>query len=232
MPRLSRFFVPNAPLHVIQRGNNRGPIFDSATDFAFFRDCLAHSARKHGVTIHAYVLMTNHVHLLVTPSLTTSLPLTMQAIGRVYVQYFNHAYGRTGTLWEGRYKAAVVDDERYLLTCMRYIETNPVRAHMVARPGDYPWSSYRANACGVNDELVIRHALFERLGESKQAREVAYRDLFQMAIPEETVGIIRDTTQHGWALGSAAFRAKITALSRRAERMPVGRPRRSKAAAV
>ena len=157
MPRLPRFFVPCTPLHVIQRGNDRAPIFGGVADLAFFRGCLAHAARRHAVAIHAYVLMTNHVHLLVTPTFAMSVPKMMQSIGRIYVQYFNSVYRRTGTLWEGRYKAAIVDDERYLLTCMRYIELNPVRAHMAASPGDFGWSSFRANACGAPDDLVVPH---------------------------------------------------------------------------
>jgi REP element-mobilizing transposase RayT len=151
MARLPRFFVPDTPQHVIQRGNDRQPIFRTTADLAFFKDCLAFAARRHGVSIHAYVLMTNHVHLLATPEVATSLPRAMQSLGRVYVQYFNSMQGRSGTLWEGRYKAAIVDSDRYLLACMRYIELNPVRAGLVEHPERYPWSSHRANAFGVSD---------------------------------------------------------------------------------
>ena len=164
MPRLPRFYAPDLPLHVIQRGNDRAPIFGGRDDLRFFRNRLLRASREHGVAIHAYVMMTNHVHLLVTPMLATSVPKMMQAIGRVYVQYFNAAHHRTGTLWEGRYKAAIVDEERYLLTCMRYIEVNPVRAHMVASPAEFLWSSFRGNACGVDDALLSPHPIYRRLG--------------------------------------------------------------------
>jgi putative transposase len=150
----------------------------------------------------------------------------MQSIGRIYVQYFNSSYRRTGTLWEGRYKAAIVDDERYLLTCMRYIELNPVRAQMVSSPGEFPWSSYSANACGTADDLVEPHAIYRRLGPSPKTRQAAYRQLFCSAIPEADMCGIRDATQHAWALGSMAFRREIAALGRRAERLPMGRPRK------
>jgi putative transposase len=226
MPRLPRFFVPGLPLHVIQRGNDRTPIFCRRHDLTFFRDCLARAACAHVVTIHAYVLMTNHVHLLVTPSIAASLPRMMQSIGRIYVQYFNSIYRRTGTLWEGRYKSAIVDDERYLLTCMRYIELNPVRARIVASPGEYPWSSFGANACGARDDIVEPHAIYRALGNCPQARQAVYRALFRDAIPEADLDTIRDATQNAWALGGATFRSKVEALSRRAERLPVGRRRR------
>lgn len=216
-------------MHVIQRGNNRGPIFAGAADLAFFRECLAYSSRKHGVAIHAYVLMTNHIHLLVTPVHSASLPRMAQAVGRIYVQYFNREHTRTGTLWEGRYKAAIVDDERYLLMCMRYIEQNPVRANMVRRPDEYPWSSYRANARGASDDLVQPHPQYLSLGGSPAERRAAYRMLFLTAIPEEDLCMIRDSTQNGWALGAVAFRHTITAACRRSERLPLGRPRKAAA---
>ena len=228
MARLPRFFVPGLPLHVIQRGNDRAPTFGGPSDLAFFRESVKHAARKHGVSIHAYVFMTNHVHMLATPGSATSVPKMMQAVGRVYVQYFNFAYRRTGTLWEGRYKAAIVDDEHYLLTCMRYIEQNPVRASMVASPAEYAWSSFRANACGATDELIEAHAVYQQLGESTEARQFAYRELFRSSIAEDDLCVIRDATQNAWALGSAAFREKIVALSRRGERLPIGRPRKER----
>ena len=226
MPRLPRFFVSDLPLHVIQRGNDRAPIFGGRDDLEFFRTCLAHAARDQGVAIHAYVLMTNHVHLLVTPSCVTSVPKMMQSLGRIYVQYFNSTYRRTGTLWEGRYKAAIVDEENYLLTCMRYIELNPVRARMVTSPGEFAWSSFRANACGTPDNLVVVHPIYRRLGHSREDCQAAYRELFRFAIPEPDLCNIRDATQNAWALGSEMFRRKIAALSRRSERLPMGRPRR------
>ena len=225
MPRLPRFFAPETPLHVIQRGHNRQPIFGADTDLAFFKQCLIHAARANGVAIHAYALMTNHVHLLATPGLAVSLPRMMQAVGRVYVKYFNGLYNRTGTLWEGRYKAAIVDDDRYLLTCMRYIELNPVRAGIVQKPGEYPWSSFRGNAGSARDALISPHMLYWELGGNAEARQASYRALFCSAVSAEDLNIIRDSTQHGWALGSMAFRQKIGALGRRAKRLPMRRPR-------
>ncbi len=226
MPRLPRFFVPDLPLHVIQRGNDRAPIFGGVDDLRFFRQCLARSARDHAVSIHAYVLMTNHIHFLVTPGRAASVPKMMQSIGRIYVPYFNSAYHRTGTLWEGRYKAAIVDDEHYLLTCMRYIELNPVRARMVASPGEFAWSSFRPNACGAPDELVVAHPVYRRLGHLREDCQAAYRELFRSAIAESDLCNIRDATQNSWALGSEVFCRKIEALSRRPGRLPIGRPRR------
>jgi putative transposase len=226
MPRLPRFFVPDLPLHIVQRGNDRQPIFASRADVIFYRACLARAARDHGVAIHAYVLMTNHVHLLATPKMAASVPKLMQSLGRIYVQYFNSTRGRTGTLWEGRYKAAIVDDERYLLTCMRYIELNPVRAQMVTNPGRFPWSSFAANALGATDGLVEPHAIYLDLGPTQKTRQAAYRGLFDSSIPEDEMRSIRDATQNAWALGGAAFRSKIEEQSRRADRLPMGRPRR------
>ena len=219
---MPRFFIPGLPLHVIQRGNDRAPTFRGSDDFSFYRTCVAHASRRHGVAIHAYVLMTNHVHFLATPSRRVSLPKMMQSIGRVYVQYFNSTHGRTGTLWEGRYKAAIVDDESYLLTCMRYIELNPVRAGMVSSPSEYRWSSYRANVCGDDDELVDPHDVFRQLGRSPAERRAAYRELFRGSIADDTLREIRDATQNAWALGDARFRRNVTTLSRRAERLPKG----------
>lgn len=227
MARLPRFFLSDQPLHVIQRGNNRSPIFAADNDYRFYLRCLKEAADAQSLIVHAYVLMTNHVHLLVTPETEFSLSKTMQSIGRRYVQYFNHAYGRTGTLWEGRYKSTLIDSERYLLTCMRYIEFNPVRATMAEHPGDYPWSSHCANAQGRPDELIAPHSLYRRLGRTDDERQSAYRQLFRAQIPRADVEAIRDATNKAWALGDSRFRAKVETLSnRRATPKPRGRPRR------
>lgn len=227
MARLPRFYLPGQPLHVIQRGNNRDPIFAADADYQFYLRCLQEAAEKHALTVHAYVLMTNHVHLLVTPDTEESLSKTLQSIGRRYVQYFNFTYQRTGTLWEGRYKSTLIDSERYLLTCMRYIEMNPVRADMVAHPGDYPWSSYRANAQGHEDGLLVGHELYQRLGRTEDERQAAYRQLFRAQVAKADVAAIRDATNKGWALGDSLFSAKVEALTaRRATPLPRGRPKR------
>jgi putative transposase len=226
MARLPRLFLPGQPIHAIQRGNNREPICAAEEDYRFYLECLGKAAGEYGLAIHAYVLMTNHVHLLATPENEDSLSRTLQSLGRRYVQYFNHAYGRTGTLWEGRYKSTLIDSAHYLLTCMRYIELNPMRAAMVGHPGDYPWSSYRANAQGEPDVLLTPHALYRKLGPTPEARQKAYRQLFRAQIAKEELEVIRNATNKAWVLGDSRFSAKVEALSqRRAAPLPRGRPR-------
>ena len=156
MARLPRYVLPGQPQHVIQRGNNREPTFAEPADYVFYLQKLKIACDQQGGVIHAYVLMTNHVHLLITPTRKVGIGKVMQSLGRYYVQYFNYVYNRTGTLWEGRYKATLLNSEDYLLTCMRYIELNPVRAGMVDHPAAYPYSSYAANARGATDPLVTR----------------------------------------------------------------------------
>jgi len=226
MARLPRYFVPGQPQHIIQRGNNREPIFFHRQDYRFYLECLQDAAERYELRIHAFVLMTNHVHLLATPRTGISIGKTLQSLGRRYVQYFNHAYGRTGTLWEGRYRATLIDSERYLLTCMRYVELNPVRARMVKRPADYPWSSYAANARGQDDALTVAHPLYRRLGPSGPERQRAYRQLFRGPVGKADLQAIRKATNTGWALGDDRFRANVEKLSgRRAAPRPSGRPR-------
>ena len=230
MARLPRFFAKGHPLHIIQRGNNRLPVFAAEPDYLFFLDCLQRAASEHGLAIHAYVLMTNHIHLLATPADEASAPKTLQSVGRRYVQYFNYTHKRTGTLWEGRYRSTVIDAEAYMLTCMRYIELNPVRARdLVDHPADYPWSSYRGNAQGADDPLLSPHAIYKRLGRSTEERQSAYRQLFRAQLPKADLEAIREATNKAWALGSERFRAKIEALAgRRATPLPRGRPRTEK----
>lgn len=225
MARQPTFFVPGEAQHAIQRGNNREAIFAAEHDYRFYLDCLKKAAKAQGVSIHAYVLMTNHVHLLVTHDCEESLPRTMQSVGRLYVQYFNYTYRRTSTLWEGRYRATVVDSERYLLTCMRYIEFNPVRAGMVRRPADYPWSSFAANAQGAADTLLTYHELYRRLGSSDGERQAQYRQLLRAQLAIADVEAIRDSTNKAWALGNDRFRQRIQEFSgRRSAPLPKGRP--------
>ena len=215
MARLPRFFVPDTPQHVIQRGNDRQPIFRTSADHAFFKSCLEFAARRHGVAIHAYVLMTNHVHLLATPEAATSLPRAMQSVGRVYVRYFNSTHGRSGTLWEGRYKATIVESDRYLLACMRYIELNPVRAGMVEAPGDYTWSSFRANGLGQPAKFWMPHDVYLQLGATVAERTAAYRGLFRGQLDSTMLNQIRQASNQGMALGSDRFRNEIERLARR-----------------
>jgi putative transposase len=225
MARLGRYFVSGQALHVIQRGNNRQAIFFASSDYVLYRTWLAAAARKYGCAIHAYVLMTNHVHLLATPRTRNSLPRMMQSLGRRYVRHVNAAYRRTGTLWEGRYRAAPIESEEYFLACCRYIELNPVRAGMAAHPRDYPWSSYGAHAHGAEDALAADHPAFRRLGRSAGERQKEYRALFRRKLDEEFVAALRKATNGGWALGSDRFTREIAkAAKRRAAPLPKGRP--------
>ena len=182
MARLGRYFLPDQPLHVIQRGNDRGAIFFRDEDRECYRDWLADAATAHGCAIHAYVLMTNHVHLLVTPAGADSVPRAMQSLGRRYVRHVNALNRRTGTLWEGRYRATAIDCEAYFLACSRYIELNPVRARMVTHPGDYAWSSYRAHVGEGSDRLVSGHEIYDRLGATPAMRAARYQTLFQTSL--------------------------------------------------
>ncbi len=194
MARLPRFVIPGHPQHVIVRGNNRQEIFCAEADYRFYLEKLKAACDKHQCDIHAYVLMTNHVHLLITPHKEDGIGKAMQMIGRYYVQYYNFCYRRTGTLWEGRYKATLIDTEAYLLSCMRYIEMNPARANRVDHPSEYQWSGYGFNALGSSDDLVVAHSEYLRLGRSAEQRQSAYRQLFRSRLSESTVSAIRDAT--------------------------------------
>ncbi len=210
MARQPRFVLPGQPQHVIQRGNNRQNIFLADSDYDFYLEKLGDAADKHQCDIHAYVLMTNHVHLLVTPHLESSIGKMVQMVGRYYVQYFNYCYRRTGTLWEGRYKASLIDSERYLLTCMRYIELNPVRAtNMVDHPSDYQWSSYAYNAVGAENDLLTPHPEYRNLGKTDVERQSAYRHLFRAQIPNRALEEIREAINRSNALGSDQYIREI-----------------------
>lgn len=215
MARLPRFVIPGQPQHVIQRGNNRNPIFASDEDYQFYLAKLMDACKKHDCEIHAYVLMTNHVHLLITPRSENGISKAMQSLGRYYVQYFNRQYQRTGTLWEGRYKATVLDSEQYLLICSRYIELNPVRAGMVSKPEDYPWTSYHCNALGHNDPMITPHPIYESLGSTNMNRQSSYRALFDHVISKKDLQEIRMATNKAWALGNDRFKDQIERMSNR-----------------
>ena len=209
MARLPRFVIPGQPQHVIVRGINREAIFHTEEDYAFYLEKLQNACEKYACQLHAYVTMTNHVHLLLTPKYENSIGKVIQSVGRYYVQYFNYHYSRTGTLWEGRYKATLIDSENYLLTCMRYIELNPVRAHMVEHPAKYPWSSYRHNALGEPTANITPHRLYQRLAKTVEDRQKAYRGLFRSRIPEQTLEAIRESTNKAWVLGSNRFKCQV-----------------------
>ncbi len=227
MPRRARLVLPNVPLHLIQRGNNRQVCFVAEEDYRFYLDWLKAYANKTGCRIHAYVLMTNHVHLLVSSPTIDGLGAMMKALGQRYVQYVNRTYRRSGTLWEGRFRSCLTQEENYLLTCQRYIELNPVRAGLVAHPGEYRWSSYRANAQGEENALVQPHELYLALGREAAERQAAYRELFRYALEPGVVDEIRKATNGNFALGDTRFGEQITqALGRRAQPGKSGRPRK------
>lgn len=226
MARLPRFCPSGLPQHIIQRGNNRSICFADDQDFAAYAHWLYEYSIKFKVDIHAWVFMTNHVHLLATPSTDDGISLMMQALGRRYVQYFNFTYQRSGTLWEGRYKSSAVDTENYLLICYRYIELNPVRANMVNDPADYLWSSYRCNALGVETLLCTPHEEYLSLGKTSDDRHKCYRELFSYQIDGELLTDVREALNKGLALGSERFRGEVEVLyGRRVKPGKMGRPK-------
>ena len=225
MARLPRLTVPGYPHHVIQRGNNRQAIFVSDADRRLLLSLWAEYADKFQVAVHAYVLMSNHFHLLVTPGTETGLPQMMQAVGRRYVRYFNDAHGRSGTLWEGRYRSTLIETERYLLTCMAYIDLNPVRAGLVAQARDYVWSSHGHYTGLQQDRLITPHALVWELGNTPFSREAAYAELVQGGSSPAEEQALTSATLKGWALGSADFLDDLQQRTeRRAARLTAGRP--------
>lgn len=225
MPRRARVVLPNVPLHLIQRGNNRQVCFVADEDFRVYLDWLHEYAGKTGCRVHAYVLMTNHVHLLVSAGQEDAPGALMKALGQRYVQYFNRTYRRSGTLWEGRYRSCLTQAEDYLLACQRYIELNPVRARMVEHPAEYRWSSYRANAQGEASSLLDPHAVYLALGATPEARQASYRELFRYELEPGLVDEIRRATNGNFALGNARFSAEVAAmLGRRVTPGRAGRP--------
>jgi putative transposase len=228
MPRRARLSLPNVPVHIIQRGNNRQACFFADEDYRNYLDWLAEYAGKTGCRVHAYVLMTNHVHLLISAEQGGSSGALMKAVGQRYVQYVNRSYRRSGTLWEGRFRSCLTQEETYLLACQRYIELNPVRADMVAHPAEYRWSSYRANAQGEEDALVRPHPLYEALGRDAASRQATYRELFRYELEPGLVDEIRRATNGNYALGNERFAKQVAlALGRRAAPGKSGRPRRA-----
>ena len=205
MPRQRRCFVPGVSCHVTQRGNNHSLIFRAPCDYGVFIVILRYAFARLGVAIHAYALMTNHVHLLVTPGTATALPEAMQALGRHYVQYFNRRYGRSGGLWEGRYRSALIYNERYWMTCMRYIELNPVRAGIVVRPEQHRWSSYLHHAFGTVDPTITDHPMYLALGPSPEVREVAWREICGQLMTPEELEHMRRSIRSGIVLGEPTY---------------------------
>ena len=228
MPRQPRYFISGVPQHVIQRGVDRQAVFFQPSDYELYIDVLQEGANRYECEIHAYVLMTNHVHLLLTPRSKRSLPQLMQAMGRGYVQKLNSRYGRTGTLWQGRYKASLVQSDRYALACYKYIELNPVRAGMVGAPGDYAYSSYRGNAWGQPDDVLVAHEVYRTLGPTGNERRARYRELFLDTLDAELLECIRQTTNSCRVLGDERFKDQIEAMLGRSVRPGKdGRPRKT-----
>jgi putative transposase len=209
MPRQPRFRVPGFPQHIIQRGNNRKVTFHTDHDFRVYRHFLADAVKKHACSVHAYCLMSNHVHLLVTPERSDAISKVIQAVSQRYAQYFNRLYDRCGALWEGRYRATLIDSDAYLLTCYRYIELNPVRAGMVAEPAQYEYSSFRRNALGRFDPLISEHSLYRGLSDAEDKRRVRYREMFVEGLSQEQLAEIRRATNSGLILGRDCVSAEI-----------------------
>lgn len=226
MPRPPRPDLAGIPQHVIQRGNDRKACFFQDEDFQIYLAILAEASARSDCVVHAYVLMTNHVHLLATPKEVGGISRMMQALGRKYVGGINARYNRTGTLWEGRYKSCLVGTDAYLLACYRYIELNPVRARMVRRPQEYSWSSYRTNALGERNPLVVPHGSYRSLGSDTAMRQRRYRALVCEAITDDQLSEIRSTVQQQKALGNGRFRKQMAReLGRCMDVRPAHRPR-------
>ncbi|MBY0409122.1 MAG: transposase [Burkholderiaceae bacterium] len=215
MARQPRLTLPGYPHHIIQRGNNRQMIFADAQDFESMRAILAENAKKYCVAVHAYVLMDNHFHLLATPSTVEALPLMMQAVGRSYVRRFNQRHGRTGTLWEGRYRSTLIEAKRYFLLCMVYMDLNPVRAGLVVEPQAWRWSSHAHYVGHTHEAWVAPHALVWELANTPFAREAAYKSLVDAGLDASQQDALTAATLSGWALGDADF---VDALQKRSDR--------------
>lgn len=209
MPRKPRFYLPGVPVHIVQRVHCREPVFFDRQDYVTYLYWVKESARKYSVSVHAFVLMANHVHFLITPNDTNAPSLFMQYIGRRYVPYINHKYGRSGSLWEGRYKASLVQEEGYFLKVMKYIELNPVRACMVGSPNLYRWSSFCQNGGVKEIDFLTFHNVYLTLGSSKNKRVNAYIELFKYELDTKDMRRIRDAWQTGTPLGNEYFRSKV-----------------------
>lgn len=205
MARSTRHFIPEIPCHIIIRGNNRQPCFQSSQDCAIFLKSLAIACREYQVSVHGYVLMHNHIHILATPIHSDSIGRAVQSLGSRYVQYFNKKYNRSGTLWEGRYKSYLVDTEMYFLECQRYIELNPVRARIVEHPKSYNWSSYHINAGLKPRKELVPHRVYLALGSSDEERAKNYRSLFDSPIARETEKALREGRTYREKKGSESF---------------------------
>jgi putative transposase len=228
MARLARLNLPGIPQHIVQRGNNRQVCFFTEQDYTVYLSKLKEYSQKYNVAVHSYILMTNHIHLLLTPKEGNGISRLIQSLGRYYVRYVNQTHGRSGTLWEGRYKSTLIDSDNYFLVVSRYIELNPVRARMVKHPFEYPWSSYQNNAEGKRIELLTPHICYQSLGKTDKKRQEKYKSLFEDKIPDYTIKEIRDATNKAWVLGDSKFKQQIEVQTgRRASPQVRGGDRRS-----
>jgi putative transposase len=215
MGRLLRYIFPGQPQHIIHRGNNSEVTFRADQDYKIYLAKLLEVCEKYRCDVHAYVLMENHTHLLLTPHTEQGVAKVMQILGHCYTQYFNMQYGRTGTLWEGRYRATVLEPDTYLLKCYQYIEMKPVRAELVTHPGNYAWSSYLANAEGKYDSLITPHFLYEALINDGKTGYEKYIKLFSEDQDEDEVNLICNATNKSWVLGSDKYQEKVAKLLKR-----------------
>ena len=227
MPRKGRMYAEGIPCHVIQRGNNRQVCFYAEEDYQCYLEFLGEACARYKVKLHAYVLMTNHVHMPLTPEDAAGVSTVMQSLGRRYVQYINKTYRRSGTLWEGRHKASLVDAAQYLLACHRYIEMNPVAAGMVEHPADYRWSSYSANAGYKHSKFISPHDVYTGLADGLENRTKKYRELFSSALPKDMLHQIRAAAEFSVPLGNSRFKAEVEEmLGRKVGYAKRGRPAR------
>ncbi len=219
MARLPRIVIPNQPLHIMHRGNNRQDIFESEEDMIRIKEDIAHALSKSDCSLHAYVIMSNHLHLLITPADKVQLSKFMQTLANRYVRYYNATRNRTGTIWEGRFKSCLIDSENYLFTLYRYIEMNPVKANMVENIADYPWSSYQHNALGEKNSLITEHPLYQDLGKSTELRAKNYQKIFNTLNNSDQEQQITEATMRGEVFGSSGFHHKIRQLISRTTRL-------------
>ena len=209
MPRRARMYLPGYVYHIVQRGNNREACFFEEENYRVYLNLMFEVLPRYGNRLHAYCLMTNHIHLLITPADRDGISRLMRVVGSRYACYVNKRYSRSGTLWEGRHKSSAVDTDGYLLKCYRYIELNPVAAHMVARPEEYPWSSFAANAWGKWDPVVTPHDCYLGLGVDEKQRQHAYRELVHKALSPEDIHAFHQASHYSMPLGSASFIRQI-----------------------
>ena len=228
MPRHCRSILSGYPLHVRQRGINRETCFHEPGDYALFLGLLTELTPRSGCSVHAYVLMPNHVHLLLSPPQPACASWLMKNVCQRYAQVFNRRYSRTGSMWEGRFRSSAVDSHGYLMVCHQYIELNPVRARLVSAPHQYPWTSYRSNALGEPSLLLAPHERYRALGSTPDERLLAYARMFEFALPSDVLAAIRNAINTNAALGDEDFVAQVEGETGRiAHPAPRGRPRRT-----